>query len=138
MTRMPLHLFVHPEDLAIVRLGAGEEPLWQWRVGPLASLAATGSETSIVTLAAAVPEGLRQEGPFRALEVAGPLDFAMIGVLVEILSPLAAAGQTVLTCSTFDTDWVLIRAEHADEAVDVLRKAGLIVTPTVLWQGSAE
>lgn len=133
MSRMPLHLFAHPEDLAIVRLGADEDPLWDWRQGPLQSFTRNSSETSVVGLAAHVPGGLRQEGPFRALEVAGPLDFAMVGVLASILNPLAAAGLTVLTLSTFDTDWVLIRTEEIDVATDVLRKAGLVVTPTTVW-----
>lgn len=137
MTRMPLHLLVHPDDLAIVQLDSGAEPAWDWRRGPLASLTWTSSECSVITLADGVPSGLKQEGPFRVLEVAGPLDFAMFGVLREIIDPLAEAGHMVLSLSTFETEWVLVRAAAVDDVVAVLRKAGLIVTPTVLWSGDA-
>ncbi len=135
MSRMPLHLFAHPEDLAIVRLAPDEEPAFAWRTGPLQVLARSNSETSVVTLREAVPASARSEGPFRALEVAGPLDFAMVGVLASILSPVAAVGLTALTVSTFDTDWVLIRSEDIDVAIDALRKADQVVTPTSVWSG---
>ncbi|NHA67770.1 ACT domain-containing protein [Phycicoccus flavus] len=129
---MPLHLMEHPEDVAVVRLPSGEDPAFDWRSGPLASLTRTADETSVVCASAAVPAGARSEGPFRAVEVAGPLDFSAVGVFAEVLAPLVDAGISVLGLSTFDTDWVLVPATRTDDASRVWRRAGFVVTPTTL------
>ena len=132
MSEMPLHLMSHPEDLVIARLAPGELPDWDWQRGPFASLTVTGTETSVVGLAEGLPEGVTHEGPFRVVEVAGPLEFGMWGVMAEILAPLVAAQISVLAMSTHDTDWVLVRREDMDAATGAWRKGGLIITPTIL------
>lgn len=127
-----MHLMTHPESLAIARLDAGTEPTWDWTAGPFASLSRTAQETSIVGLAQAVPAGVLTEGPFRAVEVAGPLAFDAVGVMAEILTPLVPAGISVLALSTYDTDWILVPEDEVSRACEIWRKAGLIVTPSVL------
>lgn len=129
---MPLHLMTHPESLAIARLEPGEEPTWDWTQGPFASLSRTPQETSIVCLAQSVPAGVLTEGPFRGVEVAGPLAFDAVGVMAEILTPLVPVGISVLALSTYDTDWILVPEDEIDTACEIWRKAGLIATPTVL------
>ena len=52
--------------------------------------------------------------------------------MAEILGPLVPAGISVLALSTYDTDWVLVPRERITVAEAVWRKAGLIITPTVL------
>ncbi|WP_148232563.1 ACT domain-containing protein [Janibacter sp. HTCC2649] len=129
---MPMHLMTHPESLAIARLEPGEDPTWEWAAGPFASLTRSPLETSIVCLADRVPAGVLTEGPFRAVEVAGPLAFDAVGVMAGILTPLVPAGISVLALSTYDTDWILVPEGEIDTAGEIWRKAGLIVTTTVL------
>lgn len=136
MSRMPLHLMEHPDDISIVRLPGGEEPQFDWTPGPFASLTRTPDETSVVCLTANVPAGARTEGPFRLVEVAGPLTFAAVGVFAEVLEPLVAAEVSVLGFSTFDTDWVLVPAGAVHDAVEAWRRAGLVITPTSLTGGT--
>ena len=132
---MPLHLMEHPEHVSIVRLPGGELPGFDWAAGPLASLTRTPDETSVVCLTERVPPGAKNEGPFKVVEVAGPLSFGSVGVFAEVLEPLAAAGITVLGLSTFDTDWVLISVGSAADAATAWRRAGLVLTPTSLSGG---
>lgn len=134
---MPLHLMEHPQHVSIVRLPAGEEPTFDWSSGPFASLTRTPDETSVVCLTSTVPAGARAEGPFTLVEVAGPLSFAAVGVFLEVLEPLAAAGIPVLGFSTFDTDWVLVPVDAAGTAAQAWRRAGLVVTPTSLTGGTS-
>ena len=106
----------HPDALAVVRLGPGSDiPTWATS-STLFSVTATAAETSIVCHASTVPTKVRREGPFVAYEVAGPLDLGLTGVLSSLLAPLAEAQISVFTISTFDTDWILIRSDRADEA----------------------
>lgn len=118
----------HHDALAVVRLGPGSDiPAWA-TASTLFSVTATRTETSIVCHAATVPTKARSEGPFVAFEVAGPLDFALTGVLSSLLAPLADAGISVFTVSTYDTDWILVHADAADAAVEAWTAAGHTVT----------
>ena len=46
--------------------------------------------------------------------------FALTGVLASVLNPLAAAEIGIFALSTFDTDWILVRAESVDAAAAAL------------------
>ena len=72
----------------------------------------------------ATPSDVRAERGWRALQVAGPIDFSLTGVLASVLQPLAAARIGIFAVSTFDTDYVLVRAESLDPAIAALRAAG--------------
>jgi len=56
--------------------------------------------------------------------VAGPLDFALTGILASLAGPLAAADISIFAVSTYDTDYVLVRADALDAALVALRGAG--------------
>ena len=60
----------------------------------------------------------------RVLEVAGPLDFSLTGVLASLVEPLARAEVSVVTLSTFDTDYLLIKQTALTHAQEVLAGAG--------------
>jgi hypothetical protein len=74
--------------------------------------------------AARVPDDVRAERGWRALAVAGPLDFALTGVLAALAGPLADAGVSIFAIATYDTDYVLVRADRLADAVGALRAAG--------------
>jgi len=134
---MPRHLMEHPEDVSVVRLPGGEEPGFDWASGPFSSMTRTPDETSVVCLTANVPAGARSEGPFKVVEVAGPLSFGAVGVFAEVLEPLVHAEISVLGFSTFDTDWVLVPSAVVQDAAAAWRRAGLVVTPASLTGGTA-
>jgi hypothetical protein len=122
-------LVQHGELLSVVRLGPGAE-VPDWAVsGTLLSATATASETSVVCAQQAVPKKARQQGPFTAFEVEGPLDLTLTGLLHELLAPLAEAEVPVFTISTFDTDWILVPTTAAAEAAEAWRRTGHIVRP---------
>jgi uncharacterized protein len=113
-----------PETLAVVRLGPGAEiPPWA-ESSSLFSVTATATETSVVCAARSVPAKSRHQRPFTAFQVEGPLDFALTGVLSALLAPLAEAGISVFTISTFDTDWILVPGAEADRAAEEWRRRG--------------
>jgi hypothetical protein len=121
----------YPETLAVVRLGPGTEvPKWA-ESSSLFSITATATETSIVCAARSVPTKSVHQRPFTAFEVEGPLDFALTGVLAELLAPLAAAEISVFTLSTFDTDWILVPGDKADQASEEWRRSGHEVAAAV-------
>ncbi|MDO8879408.1 MAG: ACT domain-containing protein [Coriobacteriia bacterium] len=121
---MRLDLRVLGEHLAVCRLPAGS-PTPDWaRSGALTAVTWTADATSVVCAASVVPEGTTAETGWRALQVAGPLDFALIGVLAALATPLAEAGVSIFAISTYDTDYVLVREEALEDATGALVAAG--------------
>ena len=127
----PLDVLLHEGTLAVARFAAAE-PLPRWadvdRVAePLHVVARSARELSIVTAAVRVPDDATAERNFRGLEVAGPLEFSLVGILARLSAALAAASVPVLAISTFDTDWLLVREPRLAEAVAALEAAGVRV-----------
>lgn len=95
--------------------------------GAFYSVTRTAAETSVVCAADDAPPDAICRAPWRALRVAGPLDFAEIGILAELTAVLAAARISVFALSTFDTDYLLVAADQAERAAAALRAAGHVV-----------
>ncbi|MCB2185354.1 MAG: ACT domain-containing protein [Deltaproteobacteria bacterium] len=113
-----------PGLLTICRLPPGEPvPDWAWG-GDFAAVVRTPAELSIVCPEGRPPAGARQEPGWRALAVAGPLDFHQVGVLASLAGPLAAAEVSIFVVSTFDTDYLLLRARDLPRALAALAGAG--------------
>ena len=128
-SRLKLHLA--GEVLAICRLGRGGSsmPEWLGKSG-FYSVTHTEDELSLVCPQIQVPEGIRKEGGWRCLKVEGPLDFSLTGVLASLTAPLAIAEISVFAISTFDTDYLLVKEDRLEEAIDALTRSGFeVVTP---------
>ncbi|WP_228486459.1 ACT domain-containing protein [Paludibaculum fermentans] len=109
---------------AVCRLGAEDAiPDWAGR-GPFVSITRTPEELSVVCPADQAPDGIRAQAGWACLQLAGPFDFALTGILASFLQPLAEAAVPIFALSTFDTDWVLIPEPHLARALDALRAAG--------------
>lgn len=110
--------------LAVCRFGPDHEvPHWaleSW----FFSVTRTPEELSIICPEPNVPGGLVCERGWRAMKLEGPLEFSMVGVLASVAGPLAAAGVSIFTVSTYDTDYVMVKEEQLDLAVDALRTYG--------------
>ena len=91
----------------------------------LCFLGNTGEELSLVCETSRVPRNtLAREDGWRALRVAGTLDFSLTGVLSRIATALAGAGIPIFAVSTYDTDYILVKQEALLPAVRALRGAG--------------
>jgi uncharacterized protein len=119
-----LSLRVLAGELAICRLPADAPAPALTERAPLLSITRTAEELSIVCPVTDAPPGAEVEAGWRALRVAGPLDFALTGILAAIAAPLARAGIPIFAVSTFDTDYVLVREAALDAAIEALRQAG--------------
>jgi len=100
-----------------------ETPAWV-AGGDLWCVSRTPDELSLICAFGQVPPEVRCEGPWRALQVQGPLDFALTGILAALAVPLAKAGIPIFALSTFDTDYLLVKANQLEAAAVALRGAG--------------
>src|SRR5437588_2385958 len=122
-----LTLVLLDDTFSVCRLAA-DAPVPGWvGAGPFVSITRTADELSVVCRQEAVPEGVRCERDWRCLRVAGILDFSLVGVLASLLGPLADAGTSIFVVSTFDTDYLLVKEQDLQRAVEVLRRVGHVV-----------
>ncbi|HVS86577.1 MAG TPA: ACT domain-containing protein [Gaiellaceae bacterium] len=113
-----------PDHYAIVRLHPGAElPDWVDK-GPFRSVTRTDHEVSVVCRDHDVPEGESAERGWRVLELVGPLDFSLTGVVAALVDPLARAEVPLFVISTFETDYLLVRQADLDRTAEALEAAG--------------
>jgi len=131
---MPLTLQLISGEFAVCRLPATEPaataialatavPPWADSTA-FSSITRTADELSIICPANQVPAAIKHEAGWRLLKFAGPFAFTETGILASVLAPLAAAKIGILATATFDTDYVLVKAEQLDDAIRALEAAG--------------
>jgi len=122
--RALLTLTILPDRYAICRLDAtAEVPAWS-NTGPLVSVSRTPDELSIVCLEANVPSGITFAPGWRILKCEGPLDYALSGIMASLAEPLADAGVPIFPVATYETDYILVKEQHLEAAINALTGYG--------------
>jgi hypothetical protein len=65
----------------------------------------------------------RIETGWSCIQILGPLDFSLTGILADISSVLAKAEISIFAISTFDTDYILVKSEKLQAAKKALQQA---------------
>jgi len=114
-----------PARLAVARFAAGWYP-----AGSVAGFSALVRDDSGTTLVCS-EDGLEAIGDsspaiavepgWRRITFAGPLPGELVGLLADVAGRLAGAQIPFTSMSGFTTDHALVRAAHADPAVQTLR-----------------
>lgn len=85
----------------------------------------TDQENSLVCPTAYVPENIiEKEDGWKAFRIQGILDFSLIGILAELSGLLAENKIGIFVISTYNTDYILVKAENLKKAESVLRNHG--------------
>jgi len=91
-------------------------------------LSKTDDEISLVCDSFRVPPGtIDYEPNWKGLKISGVLDFGMIGVIAKISNILAEAGISIFVISTYNTDYVFVKAENYDKCTYELMRSGYVV-----------
>jgi len=88
----------------------------------------TDEEISLVCRTEDTPAVIieRDDG-WRGFRIEGILDFSLIGILSKLSGVLAENRIGIFAVSTYNTDYVLVKEENFDRAIDVLSKAGYTI-----------
>ena len=134
---MALQFELLGETYAVARLPASEAlPPWSAGILPagarassprFVSVTRTDDELSIVCEEALVPDDVHAERGWRALKLLGPIPFETTGVAASFTAPLAQRKISVFVVSTYDTDYLLVKANALNAAIEALRQAGFHV-----------
>jgi uncharacterized protein len=118
-----MNLTPHTELYAICRLSP-DAPFPSWAQGKFVSITHTQDELSVVCQQDNVPNDVQCERNWRVLQVEGPMDLSIVGVLASLTKPIADAGINLFAISTFDTDYLLVKADRLGAAKGALEGVG--------------
>ena len=91
-------------------------------------VAKTDEELSLVCKTADTPQHtIARDDGWKGFRIQGTLDFSLIGVLSKIAGILAENGIAIFAVSSFNTDYILVKADKFDKAMEVLAGAGYTV-----------
>ncbi|MFB9908213.1 ACT domain-containing protein [Allokutzneria oryzae] len=120
-----VELDLRPEIYSVLRLAPdAPAPVEVLAAQGFVSISRTPEELSVVCPTEVAPLADQAEGGWRLLTARGPFDFALTGIMAALSTPLAEAGVPLFALSTYDTDHLMVRAEHLARAVAALRDAG--------------
>ena len=120
-----MELKVLPQDLTVCKVAdlSGAD-----LNGAFFFLARTDEELSLVCPTQSVPRNAtdRDDG-WRGFRIQGVLDFSLIGILSKLSGILADNKIGIFAVSTYNTDYILVKAENFERAMEVLEAAGYTV-----------
>ena len=88
----------------------------------------TDEENSLVCPTCDVPaNATERDDGWKAFRIQGVLDFSLIGILSAISGILADNKIGIFAVSTFNTDYILTKAENFQRAMEVLAHAGYTI-----------
>ncbi len=85
----------------------------------------TDEEKSLVCVTSDVPPNVIEcDDGWKGFRIQGVLDFSLIGILSKIAGILAENSISIFAISTYNTDYVLIKKENYQKALDILEHSG--------------
>ena len=114
-----------PYRLTVCKVAAPSEIDWN---AEICFIGKTDEELSLVCREEdAPPNTAERDDGWRAFRIRGVLDFSLVGILAELSGILAAHRIGIFAVSTYNTDYILVKAENFEKALNVLSAKGYTV-----------
>ena len=85
----------------------------------------TDEEKSLVCITSEVPANvIQRDDGWKGFRIQGVLDFSLVGILAKIAGILADNSIAIFAISTYNTDYVLVKKENYQKAIETLSDAG--------------
>lgn len=85
----------------------------------------TDEEKSLVCITGDVPSNaIERDDGWKGFRIQRILDFSLIGILSKIAEILAKNSISIFAISTYNTDYVLMKKENYQRALDILEHSG--------------
>jgi hypothetical protein len=87
----------------------------------------TDEEISLVCKTEDTPsETIERDDGWKGFRIQGKLDFSLIGILSKLSGILADHQIGIFAVSTYNTDYILVKKENFDRALQILASEGYI------------
>ena len=85
----------------------------------------TDEELSVVCSSNRIPDNVTDcDRGWKAFRIQGVLDFSLVGILSKISTLLAENKIGIFAVSTYNTDYILTKADDFEASIEVLRSNG--------------
>ena len=91
--------------------------------GSFCNITKTADEISVICSSSVQLNSTKSETGWSCIKVLGPLDLSLTGLLADLLTVLAEAKISIIALSTYDTDYILVKSEKINNAIQALRQA---------------
>ena len=89
----------------------------------------TDEEISLVCKTSDVPQDtVEREDGWKCFKIQGVLDFSLIGILSKISNVLAENKIGIFAVSTYNTDYILVKENDFEKALNLLSQNGYTVS----------
>ena len=89
-------------------------------------------EISVVSATDTVPaDTIEREDGWKAFKIEGILDFSLVGILAKLATLLAEVKISIFAVSTYNTDYILVKADDYVAAITVLQENGYTIKQTL-------
>ncbi len=90
----------------------------------------TDEEVSLVCPTEDAPEEtITREDGWKGFRIEGVLDFSLVGILAQITTILAKQQISIFAISTYNTDYILVKKEAFEKALEILSSHGYKIIP---------
>ena len=90
----------------------------------------TDAELSLVCETRFAPAAtVAREDGWKGVRVAGAMEFSLVGVLARLSSVLARREIPIFAVSTYDTDYIFVKAHDFQKAMDAFAAEGYEISP---------
>lgn len=117
-------LAVLPDKFVIHSLPVTAEIPQQVLNSSLYFIGKTHEELSIVVPENVIIESDESDLDWKVMEVLGPLQLSMVGIMAQIGNVLASAKISIFIVSTFETDFFLVKQRDLENAAKALEQDG--------------
>lgn len=88
----------------------------------------TDEELSLVCKTEDTPqETIERDDGWKGFRISGVLDFSLIGILSKLSGILAEHKIGIFAVSTYNTDYILVKEENFEKALNVLAEEGYTI-----------
>jgi hypothetical protein len=119
-----LNLKCHSSTFNIHKLALDDDIPSHLLKEPMFFICKTPTELSVVVEKRVTLSSIESSNDWQALEVIGPLDFALVGIIAKISNVLAEAKISIFVLSTYDTDLILVKSSAIEATIMTLRDNG--------------
>lgn len=123
-----MELKILPYDLTVCKVASVRDIAWE---KDFYFIGKTDEEVSLVCRTEDTPpHTIEREDHWRGFRIEGILDFSLIGILAKLSGILAEHQISVFAVSTYNTDYILVKADRFVQTMTLLAEASYTVTGT--------
>lgn len=119
--------FINQQKYMIVKFPSEQPiPASFHNIAVFKSITYTSDECSFVVPEDSIPSdnAIAIDKDWAVLQIIGILDFSLVGILAELINPLAKNDIAIFALSTFNTDYLLIKNKDKEKSQAILQQYG--------------